>query len=785
MKLLPFLFLICSIHSIAQHVENLSPLRIEEIMAGNEYIGHQPSNIRWSMDGKHILFDWNRYNQPGNSTYFYSIKNQTIDSLTPAFYKTGMEYTHQRTFPIEMYAWQGNLYRYDRASKKTEVVFMSASTITNVQRNADGSCAFFQYGLDFYVYCIEERSIKQLLRFKKGKKPKEGKAEKNYMEKEELELFQFLREEEEAQNWRKERNASWNSTVPTVYYSDSSVNNVQIDGSGRYVTYRINDYPSLTKTHVDHHISADGHAYAQRARAKVHDDDLSHKLGIYDLRNDTNYFVDFSTLPNIRKKPKYLAEFYGDTTDSYEEDRKFIMHKIIYSEDGKENVLDVRSYDNKDRWIVQVDLANGKITLIDHQHDDAWIGGPGISNWNMVSGTLGWIDNTSIFYQSEALGYSHLYAKNVKTGVQTALTSGNWEVYRAQLSSKKDRFYITANKNHPGNREFYHLMIDSKELIPILTNDGYHDVSISPDEKQLAVRYSGKISPWEVYLADNKKGAILNRITNSTTKQFNNYNWFAPEVITFAASDGESIHARLFQPEDSAKNGAAVIFVHGAGYLQNAHNYWSGYYREFMFHNLLRDNGYTVMDIDYRASKGYGRDHRTAIYRHMGGKDLSDHVDGRQLLIDSLGIDPNRIGMYGGSYGGFITIMALLTEPGKFKCGAAIRSVTDWFHYNHEYTSNILNYPSSDPKAYKQSSPIYFAEHLEDRLLMLHGMVDDNVQFQDVVRLSQRFIELGKNNWEMAIYPVEAHGFRKTSSWADEYRRIYTLFYQELVKQQK
>jgi dipeptidyl aminopeptidase/acylaminoacyl peptidase len=167
----------------------------------------------------------------------------------------------------------------------------------------------------------------------------------------------------------------------------------------------------------------------------------------------------------------------------------------------------------------------------------------------------------------------------------------------------------------------------------------------------------------------------------------------------------------------------------------------------------------------------------------MGGKDLSDQVDGRQLLIDSLGIDPNRIGMYGGSYGGFITIMALLTEPGKFKCGAAIRSVSDWSHYNHEYSSNILNYPASDPEAYKKSSPIYFADNLEDRLLMLHGMVDDNVQFQDVVRLSQRFIELGKDNWEMAIYPVEAHGFRKTSSWSDEYRRIYTLFYQELVQQ--
>ncbi|PHR26869.1 MAG: peptidase S9 [Fluviicola sp.] len=787
MKLLSFLLLLFTFQVCAQQTENLSSLQIEEIMAGNEFIGHQPDNIRWSLDGQSILFDWNRYNQPGNSTYSYSIKDNKIDSLTPDFYKTGSEFSNQKnyrseSYRIEVYSWQGNLYRYDRSSKKTETVLKSASYIRNIQRDADGSCAFFQDGLGFYVYCIEERSIKQLVLFEKGEKAKE--AEKNYMEQEELELFQFLKDQEEVSEWQKEQDQIWDSEIPKILYSASSVSNIQIDGSGKFITYRINDYPSTTNTHVDHHISADGHTYAKNARAKVQDSDASHKLGIYDIQNDTSYFVDFSTLTDIRKKPAYLKE-YNDTDELYEEDRKIIMHELIYSENGQENILDIRSYDNKDRWLVQVDLKTGEIKLIEKQHDEAWIGGPGISSWNMSSGILGWIDNKTIYYQSEASGYSHLYTENVNTGIQTALTSGNWEVHNTQLSSKKDRFYISANKNHPGNREFYHLMIASKELIPILTTDGNHEVHISPDEKTLAVRYSGKVKPWEVYYTQNKKNATLEQITESTTKQFNDYAWHSPEIISFSASDGEKVNARIFQPEASKKNGAAVIFVHGAGYLQNAHNYWSGYYREFMFHNLLRDNGYTVLDMDYRASKGYGRDHRTAIYRHMGGKDLSDHVDGRQLLIDSLGIDPDRIGMYGGSYGGFITIMALLTEPGKFKCGAAIRSVTDWFHYNHEYTSNILNYPSSDPEAYKKSSPIYFANNLEDRLLMLHGMVDDNVQFQDVVRLSQRFIETGKDNWELAVFPVEAHGFKKTYSWADEYRRIYTLFYQELLEPSK
>ena len=200
-----------------------------------------------------------------------------------------------------------------------------------------------------------------------------------------------------------------------------------------------------------------------------------------------------------------------------------------------------------------------------------------------------------------------------------------------------------------------------------------------------------------------------------------------------------------------------------------------------MFHNLLVDQGYTVLDVDYRASAGYGRDYRTAIYRHMGGRDVQDFIDAKNYLA-TLSIDTNRVGIYGGSYGGFVTLMSLFQHPDAFACGAALRSVTDWSHYNHEYTSNILNYPETDPTAFRKSSPIYYAEGLKKPLLILHGMVDDNVQFQDVVRLQQRLIELGKTNWELAAYPVEAHGFQEAYSWYDEYRRIYELFQKNLIK---
>jgi dipeptidyl aminopeptidase/acylaminoacyl peptidase len=433
---------------------------------------------------------------------------------------------------------------------------------------------------------------------------------------------------------------------------------------------------------------------------------------------------------------------------------------------------------------LSLDLQTGLFQEIDYQHDDAWIGGPGIPPSNFGSGTLGFLaDNVTVYFQSETTGFSHLYTYNLETKVKNQLTSGNWEVRNVSLSNNKKTFYLTTNTTHPGNRNCYKLDVLDKKLQPILTNDGAHEVVVSPDESKLLVRYSYKNKPWELFVATNQKNAKLQQITNSTSEDFNKYKWREPEIVTFKALDGTNIYARLYKPAKEKSNTAAVIFVHGAGYLQNAHNFWSTYYREYMFHNLLTDLGYTVLDIDYRGSDGYGRDVRMGIYRFMGGKDLSDQIDGKKYLVENHNINPEKTGIYGGSYGGFITLMALMTAPKTFASGAALRSVTDWAHYNHGYTGNILNFPETDPEAYKKSSPIYHADKLEGNLLMLHGMVDDNVEYKDIVRLSQRLIELGKKNWSLASYPIESHGFKTTSSWVDEYSRILHLFNSTLVKQ--
>ncbi len=774
------LSLLCS-NALTQDYPNTSELNLREIMQGHDFVGHLPENVRWSLTGEHILFDWNPEAAPGNDTYAYGLKTKTTEIIAPEFYQNNTDYWGGSVVEYRYYNENGALFQFDSKNKEAELIYRSAAGIRNVQYLDGSDYVYFQEGDEIKAYCVKDQCIETIFVFKDGNAPDEKKASESHWEKEERQLFQFLQEQEESKAWRKEKRKMWEHKIPSFHKGQESVSNVQFSPDGRFMTFRLYTKADTENTHVEHHISKDGHTYSANARSKVHDNDPNNRLAIHDFDRDTTYFVDFSTLTDIRKKPAYLKE-YGDTENEYEEDRNIVMHRVIYAPKSNNNVIDVRSYDNKDRWIVSIDLKTGSISQREHQHDEAWIGGPGISGWNMVSGTLGWLnDSQSFYFQSEETGYSHLYQYDISNGSKTAVTSGNWEVQNVELSQDGTTYYVITNETHPGDKGFYHIDVKSKKRTAILTNSGSHAVSVSPDEKWLAVRYSYKNKPWEVYIAPNKAGAELEQITTSTTDMFTKYSWYDPKVMEFKASDGEMVQARLYEPEENVKTDAAVIFVHGAGYLQNAHNWWSSYFREYMFHNLLRDNGITVLDIDFRASAGYGRDHRTAIYRHMGGKDLSDQIDGRQWLIDSMGIDPNKVGIYGGSYGGFITLMALLTEPGKFQGGAALRSVTDWYHYNHEYTSNILNYPTTDTLAYERSSPIYFAENLEDRLVMLHGMVDDNVQFQDVVRLSQRFIELGKDNWELAVFPVEAHGFQKGYSWADEYRRIYELFMDELI----
>ncbi len=766
---------------------NRSSLAIPQIMQGEKFVGYLPEDVRWGTDSETIYFSWNPAGDTLRDVYqvaFGGGTPQRVPLVEQRYLPAGGDYTEQRDQLV--YAKGGDLFLLEVATGRRQRLTQTTDRESNPVFSADERQVLYERDDNLYAWDRALGTTRQLTRFRSGKERSEPSppAYREWLEEQQLELFGVLRERETASELRERRGDSLELKQPrTIYIGEKRLSDLRASPDLRFISCRLTKRAEGGDTEVPYWVTESGYTNTREARAKVGAPQDTYELGIYDAERDTFYTVDPKQIPGIYDKPDFRREYHRGPDpyrEEYERPREVIFHGPFYAEDGKAVVV-VRSLDNKDRWIMLLDPADGALQLLDRQRDEAWVGGPGIGGWNASAGVIGWLaDNRRLYFQSEASGYSHLYIIDVRTGKKKALTSGDWEVREARLSHDKQTFYITANRENPHEQHFYHLPVEGGEMIKLTGAPGNYEVHLSPDERRLAIRYSYSNRPWELYAMDNRPGAAPRLLTESTTEAFRAYNWRDPEIVYFDAQDGARVPARLYRPEGAAPGGPAVIFVHGAGYLQNAHRWWSSYYREYMFHNLLVDNGYTVLDIDYRGSDGYGRDWRTGIYRHMGGKDLSDQVDGARFLVGEYGIDAERIGIYGGSYGGFITLMALFTAPETFASGAALRSVTDWAHYNHGYTSNILNTPVEDSLAYQRSSPINFAEGLQGRLLILHGMVDTNVQFQDVVRLAQRLIELGKDNWEFAVFPVEGHGFQEASSWADEYKRIFRLFQETL-----
>lgn len=772
------------------YAQQPGPLTVEKIMRDPKWIGTSPDNIFWGTDNQTVYFSWNPDQQLSDSLYAAGIKNHT-PVKTPAADRGLLAARARGSYNTDKtlltYGYQGDIYLMEIKSGKTIRITQTTAAETNPVFSFGGQQVVYTQNQDLFAWNRSTGVTTQLTNFTNGEKPpaeksdlEKGNDQEKYLKAQQLELLAVIRDKKAKKDaaiaFNKQNDAK---PLRKLYLGDKKPDGAQISPDGRYVTYQLYREAGGKNTIVPEFVTASGFTTDIHSRDKVGGPQTAVDCYLYDREKDTVLPVVVTDLPGIRDLPDYSKDY--PRRDSAKV-RGVLVNAPLWSDRGTHVIADIRSLDNKDRWIVLIDPATGKVKSLNRQRDEAWIGGPGISGWQ-INTSLGWTDENTCWYQSEATGYSHLYTTQVVTGQTEQLTKGSYEVQDVYLSNDKKHFYISTNEVHPGEKQFYRIAVNGGKAERITTMEGANEVSISPDEKWIAYRYSYSTKPWELYIQPNSPGSKPVQVTNmAQSAEFKSYPWRDPQVITFTARDNQPVYARLYTPDPAKRNGAAVIFVHGAGYLQNAHKWWSSYFREYMFHNLLTDKGYTVLDVDYRGSAGYGRNWRTGIYRYMGGKDLDDEVDAAKYLAEKLQVDAGRIGIYGGSYGGFMTLMAMFTKPGVFAAGAALRSVTDWAHYNHGYTSNILNEPFTDSIAYRRSSPIYFAEGLKGKLLMCHGMVDTNVHFQDIVRLTQRLIELGKDNWELAVYPVEDHGFTTPSSWTDEYKRILHLFDNTLLK---
>ena len=783
-------------------------LTVDSIMRGPRLVGHQPSGVYWSQDSQRVYFRWKQAHEPRlkeislyvinrDGTGLRRLSDEEAKQAPPA---TG-DLSKDKTTTV--FTDEGDIFIYDHAKQARRQITRTVDAEANARFTFDQKRIYFTRTNNLYVISLEGGSLEQLTDIRIGalaapSSTPRGTDSQEYLKKEERALIDAVRERaeqrEEQEKKRKEREKRKPFSIPI----GQNVLNLNLSPDGKYVIATISEPAAGAKNIiVPNYVTESAYTEDIPGRSKVGDVQGRTRLVILDVESGETKNVDHGqkqpAAPAVQRTEMNTTEqaqrergevSTGSGSDRVDaqakattqpKDRDVQLAPVQWSENGKNAALLARAADNKDRWVLLLDPATGKTKVLASVHDDAWVDGPGAN-------TLGWLpDNTTVYFQSERDGWAHLYSVSKDGGTTVQLTSGAFEVSDVRLSADKTKFYFTSSEGSLFQRHLFSMALTGGVRTQITGLAGNNQATISPDDTMLADVRSYSNKPPELYLVPNKPmdenaSATLKPVTTSPIPEFFTHDWIEPRLVSFKARDGATVWGRMYVPSNYKGGGPAVLFVHGAGYLQNVHRWWSSYYREYMFHHLLMEMGFVVLDIDYRGSAGYGRDWRTGIYRHMGGKDLTDHVDAVNYLVKEHGVDPKRIGLYGGSYGGFITLMAMFTEADVFAAGAALRPVTDWAHYNHPYTSNILNLPQTDPEAYKRSSPIYFANGLKGPLLICHGVVDVNVNFQDTVRLVEKLIELRKENWEVAPYPVEDHGFEREESWADEYKRILKLF---------
>lgn len=793
-------------------------------MRGPRLVGYPPTGVYWSQDSQRVYFRWKQADEPRLKEMSLYVVNRdgtglrrlTEDEAKQAPPANG-ELSKDKTLTV--FADEGDIFIYMHANGTRRQITRTVDAETNPHFTFDQKRIYFTRLSNLYVIALDGGSLEQLTDIRVGgagvapvaggggggaqrqggsETQQRGTDSQEYLKKEERALLDAVREKveqrEEQEKKRKEREKRKPLSLPTGQNAIA----LNLSPDGKYVIATISEPGTGSKnTIVPNYVTESAYTEDISGRTKVGDTQGRTRLMIIDAETGETKNVDHGQ--KLPANPPAQRTEMNATEQAQRErgeakpaepqrtqaprDRDVQLAQLQWSQDGKNAVLMGRSADNKDRWVMLLDPATGKTKVVANMHDDAWVDGPGAF-------TLGWLpDNSHVYFESERDGFAHLYTVAIDGGEPTQLTSGQFEVSDVRLSTDKTKFYFTSSEGSPFERHLYSMTTSGGARTRLTPLAGNNQVDISPDETMLADVRSYSNKPPELYFFRNQpfypgKSFIDDKpVTKSPIPEFSTYKWIDPPIVSFKARDGATVYGRLYKPANWKGGGPAVLFVHGAGYLQNVHRWWSQYYREYMFNHLLMERGFVVLDIDYRGSAGYGRDWRTGIYRHMGGLDLTDHVDAVNYLVKEHGVDAKRIGLYGGSYGGFITLMAMFTQPDVFVAGAALRPVTDWAHYNNSYTANILNLPLTDPESYKQSSPIYFANGLKGALLICHGMVDVNVNFQDTVRLVEKLIELRKENWEVAPYPVEDHGFERETSWADEYKRILKLFVDNLKPQ--
>ena len=778
-------------------------ITLEKIMADPDWIGPPVRDAYWSADGRTVYYSLKRSGSPIFDLHRIDPangKDQIVDAAAMA--DADAPAVYDRAGKRAAFVRNGDIFVRDLTGRLTQITRTPQSK-SAPRFSADGKLLSFRSGNDWFVHDFGS-GVTAAAAIVKAEKDPNAPPKPDDLRDMQLRTFATLKklhdetEMNRAHNEALQKGDATRAVIPFYLGDEVTVRDTELSPDAHWliVITEPKSHERGREGKLTRYVTESGYEEFETERLRVgRNPPAAQSFVLLNLVDHTAHPLSLDKLPgiyddpllkvreeNARERPAAGSRPAADPKPAAEENKARGVRAVSdepdsasvgpkWSGDGGALGIELFSIDNKDRWIVSVDLAKFVLVPQHRLTDSAWV--------NERFNEYGWLsDNRTLWYQSEESGYIHLYTKGL-SGEPAALTHGAFEVSEPILSEDGRWFYVLCNQQAPSSYDAYRVPSSGGVLQRLTRLQGVEKIALDRTGKRLLVTHSSPYLRSQIALGRADGSESPRDLTDTRSADYKSITWIEPEIVKIPSLhfDG-GIYAKLYRDANAAASvkRPAVLFIHGAGYTQDVHLRYSYYFREQMFHNLLAHNGYVVLDLDYRASAGYGRDWRTAIYRQMGHPELEDMLDGKKWLVEHMGVDSKRVGVYGGSYGGFMTLMALFRAPGEFAAGAALRPVTDWMQYDRGYTSAILNDPQVDPIAYARSSPIEFAAGLSDALLICHGVIDDNVLFEDSVRLYERLIELHKDNFTISPYPLDRHGFSNADSWLDEYKRIYRLF---------
>jgi dipeptidyl-peptidase-4 len=380
------------------------------------------------------------------------------------------------------------------------------------------------------------------------------------------------------------------------------------------------------------------------------------------------------------------------------------------------------------------------------------------ANWINVSDDLYFLkDGKRFLWSSERSGYRHLYLYDLEGKQLAQLTKGEWEVSAVDaVDEAKGLVYLTATEKSPLERHLYRLALDGTGFTRLTKDEGTHAAVLAPNAAAFYDTYSNAATPPRQDL-DRADGSRVATINENKIAELADYHLSPMEFLTVKSRDGVQLNASIIKPPDfhPQTKYPVLVYTYGGPHAQVVRNGWGG--ANFLWHQLMAQKGYIIFSLDNRGSGGRGHAFETPLHFRMGAQELLDQRDGVQYLKALPYVDSNRIGVWGWSYGGYMTLHAMFEAGDDFKAGFAGGPVTDWRYYDTIYTERYLGLPQKNEKGYQDSSPVKYAIQLKGKLLIAHGTGDDNVHFANTLAVINDLIEAGKYV-EVLAFPGRGHG---------------------------